>query len=141
MKHASWIVVVALMALSGLATAQLASGSRVVAQVPFGFVVANKVVPAGQYEVQTLTSDGKTLIIRNAGGNLGLFSSSTRTEAKQPAAQYAMVFKHYGDLYFLSGIKLKDSKVAFCLPESRAEAELKAQNQSGTEEILLAVRE
>jgi hypothetical protein len=141
MKHSSWIVVVALMALSGIATAQLASGSRVVAEVPFGFVVADKVVPAGQYEVQTFTADGKTLIIRNASGNLGLFSSSTKTEAKQAASQYALVFKHYGDLYFLSGIKLKDSKIAYSLPESRAEAELTAQNKSGTEEILAAARE
>jgi len=138
MKHAKWLVVVTLVVLSGMAAAQLNSGSKIVTQVPFEFVVANKVVPAGEWVVRIAIVDGNILDISNAQTNAGVFSPSSRTEAKQPASYYALVFKQYGDRYFLSGIKLQGSKIAYRLPESKAEAELRAQNVSATEETLLA---
>ena len=138
MKHANWLVVVTLVLLSGMAAAQLNSSTRVVAQVPFEFMVANKIVPAGECEVQAITMDGKTLVIRNAEANVGLFSSSSQAEGKQNASNYALVFKHYGDRYFLSGIRLQGSKITYRLPESKVEVELRAQNVSATEETLRA---
>lgn len=137
MKHAKWLVVV-LVVLAGMAVAQLNSGSRLVSQVPFEFVVANKIVPAGECVVQVATLDSNALMIRNADANVGLFSLASRTEGKQESARYVLVFKQYGDRYFLSGIKLQGSKITYHLPESRAEAELRAQNVSATEENLLA---
>jgi len=47
MKRANWLVVATLVVLSGMAAAQLNSRSKIVVQVPFEFVVANKVFPAG----------------------------------------------------------------------------------------------
>jgi hypothetical protein len=141
MKQANWVVAVTLVVLSGMAAAQLIGSTRVVAQVPFEFMVANKIVPAGECEVQAITVDGKTLIIRNAGAKVGLISPSSQMEGKQSAPHYALVFKHYGDRYFLSGIKLQGSKITYRLPESRAEAEWRAQNVSATEETLLAGQE
>ena len=138
MKHANWLFVVTLVLLSGMAAAQLNSSTRVVAQVPFEFMVANKIVPAGECEVQAITMDGQTLVIRNAEAKVGLFSRSSQAEGKQNASNYAMVFKHYGDRYFLSGIKLQGSKITYRLPESKVEAELRAQNVSATEETLRA---
>lgn len=138
MKQANWVVAVTLVVLSGMAAAQLNSGSLIVTQVPFEFVVANKIVPAGKCVVQVATMDGNTLMIRNAGAKVSLFSPSSRTERKQLAPNYALVFKHYGDRYFLSGIKLQGSKIVYRLPESKAEAELRAQNVSATEENVLA---
>lgn len=138
MKRANWLVVVTLVALSGMAAAQLNSRSKVVAQVPFEFVVANKVVPAGEWAVRVAVKDGNILDISNAHKNAGVFSTSSQTEAKQPASHYALVFNEYGDRYFLSGIKLQGSKIAYRLPESKAEAELRAQNVSTRVETLLA---
>ena len=138
MKHANWLVVVALVVLSGMAAAQLIGSSKIVAQVPFEFMVANKTVPAGEYVVQALTMDGNTLVIRNTEAKVGLLSRSSQSEGKQDASNYALVFKHYGDRYFLSGIKLEGSKITYRLPESKVEAELRSQNASATEETLLA---
>jgi hypothetical protein len=141
MKQVNWVVAVTLVVLSGLAAAQTIGSSRVVTQVPFEFVVANKTVPAGPCEVQAFTTDGKTLIIRNTGAKVGLLSTFTQTEGEQPAPHYALIFNHYGDRYFLSGLTLQGSKVTYYLPESRAEAELRAQKVSATEETLRASRE
>lgn len=137
MKHANWLVVVTLVVLSGMAAAQLIGSTKVVAQVPFEFMVANKTVPAGEYTVQAFM-DGNTLVIRNAEAKVGLVSPSSQSEGKQDASNYALVFKHYGDRYFLSGIKLEGSKITYRLPESKVEAELRAQNAPATEESLRA---
>jgi hypothetical protein len=138
MKHAKWLVVVTLVVLSGMAAAQLNSGSRLVTQVPFEFVVADRIIPAGECVVQVATMDGRTLMIRNADAKVSLFSTSSLTVGKQGASDYALVFKQYGDRHFLSGIKLRDSKITYRLPESKVEAELRVQNVSATEETLLA---
>jgi hypothetical protein len=138
MKHTNWLVVVTLVLLSGMAPAQLNSSTRVVAQVPFEFMVANKIVPAGECEVQAITMDGKTLVIRNAEAKVGLFSPSSQWESKQGASHYALVFKHYGDRYFLSGIRLQGSKITYRLPESKLKAELRAETATAREETLLA---
>ena len=138
MKQANWLVVLTLVVLSGMAAAQLIGSTRIVAQVPFEFVVANKIVPAGECVVQAVTMDGKTLVIRNSTAKVALMSTSSQTEAKQDASHYALVFKRYGDRYFLSGIKLEGSSIIYHLPESRAETELRAPNASATEETLLA---
>ena len=138
MKHTNWFVAVALVVLSGMAAAQLIGSTRVVAQVPYEFMVANEIVPAGECEVQAITMDGQTLVIRNAEAKVGLFSPSSQWESKQGASHYALVFKHYGDRYFLSGIRLQGSKITYRLPESKVEAELRAKNVSATEETLRA---
>jgi len=138
MKHANWLVVMTLVVLSGMAAAQLIGSTKVVAQVPFEFMVANKIVPAGECAVQAFTMDGKTLVIRNTEAKVALLSTSSQSEGKQEASHYALVFKRYGDRYFLSGIKLQGSNITYRLPESKVEAELRAQNASATEETLLA---
>jgi len=138
MKLANCFAVVTLLVLSGMAVAQLNSNSKLVTQVPFDFVVANKVVPAGEWVVRVATMDGQILDISNAQTNAGVFSMSSRTETKKPSSYYALVFERYGERYFLKEIKLQGSKIAYRLPESKAEAELRAQNVSATVETLLA---
>ena len=138
MKRANWLVVATLVVLSGMAAAQLNSRSKIVVQVPFEFVVANKVVPAGELVVRLYIREGNILDISSAHTSAGVFSTSSRIEVKQPASRYALVFNQYGDRYFLCGIKLQGSKIAYRLPESKLEAELRAQNVSATEKTLLA---
>jgi hypothetical protein len=138
MKHAKLMLVAMLMVLPSLAAAQLRSGGTIVAQVPFEFVVANNIVPAGQCVVKTATMDGNTLAIRNAGSKVTLFSWASRIETREAAGAYTLVFNKQGDQYFLRGIKLEGSRMTYRLPESKAEAELRAQNVPATEEIVLA---
>ena len=138
MKHANWLVVVTLVVLSGMAAAQMHSDTRIVAQVPFDFVVANKVVPAGQYLVRAATVNSDTLMIQNPGSKVSLFSTASRTEGKQGATHYALLFNHYGDRYFLAGVEIEGSNIAYRVTKSKAEAELQAQNVSATKEIVLA---
>ena len=100
MKYAKQMLALALTLLPALAAAQLHSGERILAQVPFEFMVANKPVPAGEYIVQPVTMDGRTLVIRNTTARLGMFSQAALSEGRKTAA-YTLVFHKYGAQYLL----------------------------------------
>jgi len=132
------MLALALLSLPILAVAQMTSSTRIVGEVPFPFMVANKHVPAGQYTVEPLTQGARILVIRNVYARVGLLTPVTPDEAKKAAGSCALVFRKYGDQAFLTGIKLAGNGTIYQIPESPAEAELRAQNLTGTEEILLA---
>src|SRR5215469_8623666 len=135
MKRA--MLVLALMLVStGAALAQLAS-TRITAQVPFGFVVGDKAVPAGEWTVSSGPANG-VLLIQNRDANVGLLSLPQMDETKKPAGSCVLVFHRYDNRYFLTGIKIEGSRITYRLPESKAEAELRAQNITATDEIRLA---
>ncbi len=138
MKRAKLMSTMMLVLLSGVAVAQLTSEQKLVTHVPFEFIAANKIVPAGDCIVQSASPNAMTLMIRNVAAHVGLFAQASPSESKKPARGYALVFNHYGNQYFLSGIKLEGTKTMYNLPESKAEAELRAQNVPHAEEVLLA---
>jgi hypothetical protein len=138
MKYAKKILVLALISLPILAEAQMVGSTKIVGQVPFPFMVGNKHLPAGQYTVEAVTEGGPMLAIRGVGLKVSLFTLAMPTLAKNASGSYALVFHKYGDRAFLTSIKLAGDRTTYQIPESRAEAELRAQNVTATEEILLA---
>ena len=138
MKSVKWMLPVTLMLLSGLMAAQSLTSSHIVAQVPFDFTVNNRIIPAGECTVQSADMDARVLTIRNVAATKGLFAPSSYGEQNESADSTVLVFKQYGNLYFLSEIRLEGSKRTYKLPESRAEAELRAQNAPASEQSLLA---
>jgi hypothetical protein len=137
MKYAKKMLALALLAMPILAAAQMTSAERIVAQVPFEFMVANKYVPAGQCTVQRTAIDNAVLVVRNEGAKVGLLTMTRPGSTKQAASSYALVFHKYGTLHVLAGIKIAGSTATYELPKSKAEIEL-AKNTVPTEEILLA---
>src|SRR5262249_41883435 len=133
-----WMLAMTMTMVPMLATAQLQSSDRLVTQVPFEFVVANKVVPAGKCIVQAATGDLKTIVIRDLDGKVNMFSTINAVDEKQAAGNYALVFHKYGDQTFLWGLKVEGTRTMYRLPETKAEAELRAQSKPFTETTLLA---
>jgi hypothetical protein len=138
MKNVKWMLPVTLMLLSGLMSAQSLANSTVVAQVPFEFMANNKIIPAGECSVQAADMDAHFLTIRNVAAKTGLFARSSRGDARQAASNTVLVFRRYGNQYFLSEIKIEGSNRMYKLSESRAEAELRAQNAPASQQTLLA---
>jgi hypothetical protein len=139
MKYAKRMLALTLIVLPILAAAQMASNTRIVAKVPFPFVVGDKHVPAGQWTVESIAPG--TVMIRNVAAKVGLLSPAHGNETKKASGTYALVFNKYGDRAFLTGIRLAGDRSVYQIPEGRAEAELRAQNTSSTEEILLASKQ
>ncbi len=138
MKRAKWMLPVTLMLLSGLMAAQSLTSSHVVAQVPFDFMVGDKIIPAGECIVQAADMGSRILTINNVASKKSLLTPASRGEAKHAADRTVLVFSRYGSQYFLAEIRLEGSNETYKLPESRAEAELRAQNAPASQQTLLA---
>lgn len=141
MNYAKKMLALALVALPIVAVAQMPSTTKIVGQVPFPFTVGNKHVPAGQWTVEPATEGGRTLVIRNVGAKVSLFTAAAPIQAKKASGSYVLVFHKYGDEAFLAGIRLAGDRTVYQIPESRAETELRAQSATATEEALLAFTE
>jgi hypothetical protein len=144
MKYAKAMLLLTLVLAmgSGIAVAQSHTDTVMTAQVPFEFMAGSKHVPAGRCAVESiLTGNGKALVIKNIAARVSLFSPALPGETSDAATEYAMVFHKYGNRYFLSALKLGGSRSFYRIPESKAERELRAQNASSTNEILLASKE
>jgi hypothetical protein len=139
MKYATRMLAIVITLMPLLASAQLGSSDRLVANVPFQFRAGEMLIPAGECAVQRANMHSTTLVIGNWGSRVGLFANPSLAEATEISSTNAMVFHKYGDRYFLTSIKLKGSKAVYRLHESKAEAELRAQNVPASQEILLAV--
>ena len=138
MKSAKWMLPVTLMLLSSLMAAQSLSSSNVVAQVPFDFMVNNKMIPAGECIVEAVDMNARVLAIHNVDAKKSLFAPSSHEEANKSADSTVLVFNRYGNRYFLSEIRLEGSAETYKLSESRVETELRAQNPPASQKTLLA---
>ena len=138
MKRAKWMLPAMLLLMSGLMAAQSLTSSSVVAQVPFDFMVNNKIIPAGESVVRSTGIDGQMLAIRNFDARQSALTASSYSQSNQAADSTVLVFKRYGNQWFLSEIRLEGSNTAYKLPESRAEAELRASRAPASQQTLLA---
>ena len=141
MKYATRMLVLMATMLPLLATAQLSSNEKLVAKVPFEFVLGSKVVPAGEWIVQSASMDSKVIQIRSRDSRVNILSMPLLVEAKKAPADCTLVFHKYGSNYFLSEVRLAGTANGYRLPETKAEKEMRAQNIPATSEILLASRE
>jgi len=110
---------------------------RARADVPFDFVVGDKVLSAATYDISSVAANA--LVIRARDGKSALFQI-------QPAdAKYSMqamlVFHKYGDRYFLYQIWDAD-RHGIQLRESKLEREQKLASNSNVvpQEVVLALR-
>ena len=59
------MIAAALVLVAGVATANGQSGNKLVAQVPFEFIVGDQILASGEYNVRTVTNAGDTLMINS----------------------------------------------------------------------------
>lgn len=72
------------------------------ASVPFEFAVGEKTLPAGDYAVDSITSSGDVLRIRDINSQNSAMRMTTLAEGK--ARQSRLVFHRYGQRYFLAEV-------------------------------------
>jgi len=138
MKYTKQILLMAVAMLPVLASAQLSSRQTIVANVPFEFVVGTKPMPAGEWTVRLASMSATVLEMQNQSSAAGMFSRATLVESKKPAGQCTLVFRRYGNIYFLSEVQFAGTRLGYRLPQSKAEAEIRAQNVTGDDETLVA---
>jgi hypothetical protein len=135
MKKSYVAAVLALTCLFGLGISARAQDTEgVVVKVPFEFVAAGKIMPAGKYSVGRISTDANSgLIIRSEKNGALLLP----VVVEGPSAdQQTLSFEYVGGTYFLSKVKTPGGVYTISLPRAMvALAQMKDQgtmSSSGT---------
>jgi hypothetical protein len=134
MKKQLLIVFAGLLLAVGSAYAQ---SSRLVADIPFDFIVGNKAFPAGQYEIRTIGLNGSSLMLQNTDSKKSMFFTPSYCSSAQPQEDSKLVFNMYGNHFYLSQIWTEGYDQGRELPKSSREVE-EAQLQEGHHVVVLA---
>jgi hypothetical protein len=94
-------------------------GHNITANIPFEFNVGDKTLPAGQYSVARINSDGTQLRISNREDGASRLTQTVQDN--EPKEQSVLVFNRYGDRYFLSQVWLTGERVGREMLKSRSE--------------------
>ena len=109
-----------------VANAQVDNPTRIQANVPFAFSVANTTLPAGKYEIKTLDDSNNVLELRSPNGRTSVLFETDSLQARgdRAASKTELVFDKIGDQYFLSQVWVAGSASGSALPKSRMEKRL-----------------
>jgi hypothetical protein len=105
----------------GSSTIAQTHSEHVVATVPFDFRTGSEVMPAGKYDIQTLS--GNVLLLRGTTQNRSQILMAMGSTTTKPTEKGRLVFHRYGNKYFLHQIWSPGATNGFELPKSHAEKE------------------
>jgi hypothetical protein len=126
--------ILAALAVLLVATAAHAQQTRVVASVPFNFIVGDRAYPAGDY---SFSNSGAVLTITNTEQAKTEMTLSQACENVAPSANTKLVFQSMEGNYFLRQIWVAGETRGRELPRGHAQAQL-AQNHVKSESVIVA---
>jgi hypothetical protein len=104
-KQAYIFLVIAALLTTVFTSAQAQSDRLIAADVPFNFVIKDRALPAGQYVFALVQLGGSDAVkIQSADGHITAFAPTRSAKPKASQAEPELVFKRYGDQYFLSQV-------------------------------------
>jgi hypothetical protein len=96
------IVAVAVMSAAGVSIAS--AQTRVVAKVPFDFIVGETVMPAGSYVVQSVEDENGVMSVESADGRSTAMTLAQSAAALEAFTEPHLVFEKFGGRYFLARV-------------------------------------
>ena len=115
---------------STLALAQVVD--KIVADIPFGFMVNNTTLPAGEYTIKRLDSmEPGVMEISSADGSERLIFLVGSAQTNKEPDQTKLIFDRVGDQYFLSKIFEVADSSGVELEKSRSERQLEKEGEIG----------
>lgn len=120
-----------------MATATQAQETKIRASVPFDFVVADRVYPAGEYFLNSKADNNAVIWIENSQETALMHVLSNECSGITPSAKTKLVFRRMGDNYFLYQVWIAGNLSGREFPKSHTEVQL-AQNHRKPELISIA---
>ncbi len=130
------LTIVSALSLLLVAASAFAQTTKVQADIPFNFVVNRTTMPAGAYTISTIGLGG-TLAIHGPNNKAIKLVNAGYAQSNAPSARTKLVFRCYGNRYFLSQIWTEGSDRGRQLPKTAAESEV-AMDFSPHDVILVA---
>lgn len=88
--------------------------------IPFDFSAANRTLPAGEYTVKELSIfNGGVITVSNGKAAVG--AQTMRLTPNKPSDKAMLVFRRYGDQYFLAKVVYKGDSIGHELIKTGAE--------------------
>lgn len=91
------------------------------ANIPFQFHVGEKVMPAGQYQVASLNNSPGVIKVSSAEKKTAALALKNTIRAKSGATESRLIFRRYGNEYFLAQVFTGGAEVGSELATSKAE--------------------
>lgn len=121
-KGLTMLMLVVGLALASASVANGQSGKQVTVHVPFDFIVADKSLRSGQYQVNEANRAGDALAIRSIDGKESVMRLTSEIGSKAARDLDAkLVFHRYGNTYFLAQVWMAGSSTGRELPGTRQE--------------------
>jgi hypothetical protein len=106
--------------------------------IPFEFVVGKASLPAGEYDVRSMSDGGDNILqLRGPDRHSNAIMISNRMESYQPSGESKLIFDHVGDRYFLRQIWVAGETSGRVLPKTKYENEV-AKNYTPETVVILA---
>jgi hypothetical protein len=118
-------------------SAAQAQEPRVKANIPFDFVVGDRVMPAGEYQVSEMGASGHAIAILSEDRKANALVVTSACATSGPSKSSKLVFHAIGGRYFLSQVWTEGYSQGRQLQESKAEIEL-AKNGTTSKDLVLA---
>lgn len=101
------------------------SGVTLRAKIPFDFTVRGKVLPAGTYEIQEVSPETKALMISNVEHRREhVLIDTAPADLKSAPKRSELIFKRFGDDYFLADVFDAYDPAGLSVPSSGQERAL-----------------
>jgi hypothetical protein len=133
------LAIIAMVGLFGVTYAYAQTGTTLVANIPFAFHVADKLLPAGQYVVTHEGGNG-AILVNGTNIDAPFFVLTNACEKVTAPREGKLEFHRYGTSYFLARIWTPGYYQGRELHRSRMERELAASRNVQAESIRAAVR-
>ena len=116
------------------------------ANIPFSFSVGNETLPAGVYTIEPQATPS-VLLIRRKDSSRAVLTITLGVQARRQQDQTKLVFRRYGDQYFLAQVWTAGDTGGRELGQSRTERELVksrsnhlAKNAAGPEVVYIVAQ-
>jgi hypothetical protein len=122
-KHLSMIAVsiLAVFLLALTASAQTSGTPRLTATIPFEFHVRDQAWPAGEYTITCLNPASPNRVLRLSGKDGRTIVIQTTNAVVSAGDEARLIFRRYGDTYFLAQAWLPADETALAVRTSRME--------------------
>ena len=132
------LLALAMSAALGMSATACAQTTQLKVAVPFEFIAGDTVLPAGNYDVESIDPwGGKALSIHNVTSNAGALLLSNSCQLAKTSDSNKLVFYRYGQRYFLAEIWTAGTNIGRKMSLDQRQREL-ARNQQKSEVVLMA---
>ena len=123
------------------ARAQTIGRTKLIANIPFEFIVGGKTLPAGEYTIRQFNpaSDHSVLHFRSKDASVDALVQTTSVIARAPE-NARLIFRRYDNHYFFAEAWVGGESTGLKAPKSRAERSAEremAGNKAKTESVAL----